>query len=487
MHFALKPLYLLSLVPVLASAMAAPVAPLPQPIALQTGSGSGKEAVNWPTSGSLILDFQLDTSIYPTGASGSDAAARDVALLESPLFKARIVNKRSIVELALSIQRKAPLPPMEGNFAKVMWSHLKGGQPYQLGFVWDTASHRFDVYLNGTLQEVSSAITVPYWEDGLPELSGVWQVASATKLGRLFDAPLSDEAIAQMARRGSVPSLAGEGRTLYTEALEIDNEGLELLYAADFSKPLDLTLEKNLFENDIRIRKPDTEWVLEGDGTAISENGSVKLETNQFTPPSRWEDGEPVWERPAHLNLFLNRRMPDRILIEYDLEVWDPHHGLHILFFSATHPNGGSIFQPGLSFRDGDFRKNILNPEEFLSYHISFWAAPYDIIRRSSNLRKNGKFILQAVGDDRIVHEGKGPHRIRVLKDGPRIAAEVNGVKIIDFMDDPEIFGALYKDGYLGLRMMGFAKWIKISDFRVYALPQRDATAPPSLPSPSSF
>jgi len=53
-----------------------------------------------------------------------------VPLFESPLFDGRIENKRSIVELDLSIRRKAPHAPLTGSFAKIMWSHLKAGHPY---------------------------------------------------------------------------------------------------------------------------------------------------------------------------------------------------------------------------------------------------------------------------------------------------------------------------------------------------------------------
>ncbi len=435
----------------------------------------------FPPRGTLVLDFSVAETILASAARGAKGWEPEVPLISSPLFDSSLKSVPRIVALQMTLKRQPPEKPYNENFSRIMLGRIKGEKPYQIAWVWDAPAHRFDVYLNGTLQEVIGPITIPYWEDGLPDLTGQLTVGGPGKDDakaklkltglELFDQTLSSEALAQMAKNDQLPPLEGEGRTVLEGPLEITSEGKKLLYAADFSQPLDVVNETELFEGDKRVRQPEAEWVLEANGTAQTEDGKLRLETGNFTPPSRWENGKPVWEMPGHVVLWLNQRMPDDILVEYEMEPYDSKRGLHILFFGArAAADGGSIFQDGMPAREGDFRNYIFKEDEYNSYHISFWAAPMDIVRRTANLRKNNGFFLLAAGDDRIVEQGPGPHKIRVLKSGGRIAAEVNGVKVFDYLDDGKSHGPVFTDGYLGLRMMGDSKWLKISDFKVYSL-----------------
>lgn len=427
------------------------------------------ESVRLAERGSAVVDFILPDSVLPLSVSGQSPVK--LPLVDTPLFRAAIRNTEEIVSLELHLMRRPPLPAIGPELAQIMWSRLDGGKRYQLVFVWSVPENRFDVYLNGTLQEACTQIAIPFWESGTPPLEGSLNLGEGAERARLLDRALDEDEVARMAAEAGCPSLTGEGRTLLTGGIEAVT--VEPFFVADFRKPLDMIREDELFDDGKRVREPKEEWVLEGEGKAFTRDGWLVLETGRWTPPSRWEDGKPVWETPSHLVLWLNRRLPDRILVDYEIEVEDPHRGLHILFFAATGPDGGSIFQPGLSRRNADFGKYIRNPGEFLSYHISPWAAPYDLVRRSSNLRRNGRFTLLASGDDRIATGGAGPHRIRLLKDGSRIVAEVNGTKIIDYTEKDEFFGGPLADGYLGLRLMGFSRWMKVRGLRIERLGAR--------------
>lgn len=435
----------------------------------------------FPAKGTLVVNFTVAETVFASAASGAKGWAPDIPLVSGPLFDSSIQSLQRIVALQMTLKRKPPEKPYRANFSHIMLGRIIGQKPYQVAWVWNAPKHQFDVYLNGTLQEVIGPITIPYWEEGLPDLSGKLTVGGPGKDDakaqlkltglELFDQILSSEALAQMAQEGKLPPLEGEGRTVLEGPLDVTSKGKKLLYAADFIKPLDFVKEEDLFEGEKRVRQPEAEWVLEANGTATTEDGKLRLETGNFTPPNRWENGKPVWENPGHVVLWLNQRMPDDILVEYEIEPFNSNRGLHILFFGArAAEDGGSIFQDGMPAREGDFRNYIFKEDIYNSYHISFWAAPFDIVRRTANLRKNNGFFLLAAGDDRIVEKGPGPHKIRVLKSGGRIAAEINGVKVFDYLDDGESHGPVFTDGYLGLRMMGDSKWLKISDFKVYSL-----------------
>lgn len=428
------------------------------------------ESVRLAERGSLVVDFVPPVGILPLSVSGQSPA--QIPLVDTPLFRAAIRNTEEVVSLDLHIMRRPPLAPIGPELAQIMWSRLDQGKRYQLVFVWSVPENRFDVYLNGTLQEATTQIAIPFWESGTPPLEGRLVLGDKAERARLFDRVLNEEEIARMAAEAMCPALTGEGRTILSGGIEVVTA--EPVFVADFSRPLDVVREDEMFVEGRRTREPEAEWVLEGEGKAFTRDGWLVLETGRWTPPSRWEDGKPVWESPSHLVLWLNRRLPDRTLVDYEIEVEDPDRGLHILFFAASGPDGGSIFQPGLSRRNADFGKYIRNPGEFLSYHISPWAAPYDLVRRSSNLRRNGRFTLLASGDDRIATGGAGPHRIRLLKDGSRIVAEVNGTKILDYTERDEFFGGPLSDGYLGLRLMGFSRWMKIRGLRVERLGTRE-------------
>ena len=66
-----------------------------------------------------------------------------------------------------------------------------------------------------------------------------------------------------------------------TRGLDLSKVKLELLYEADFAKPLKFVKEADLFANGKRTRKPEgAEWVLEGKASARVENGRLVLKND---------------------------------------------------------------------------------------------------------------------------------------------------------------------------------------------------------------
>lgn len=437
------------------------------------------EVVELPLKGTLSFTFKLDQTLYPSKLPGKEPAPRRVPLIKTPLFNVRLDAKERVVLMDLELERVPEKGPLGRYITRTMLNHVKGGQWYHVAYSWDIAQNRFDVYLNGTLQENITNIQIPYWEDGIPVLKGEvkllpsegvtfggWSLLDEVGEGEHLPKTVAIEA-------AKVPPMSGESRTLYQEGLKL--EGLEktILYEAAFKDPTNIQEEGQLFEKGKRIHQPEKDWLIEATGSAKIDNGALVLESQPDVELQRWENGAPLWEpgkHQKHVVVWLTKRMPDNILVEYSMEPVDSQQGLHILFFAARGPEGASIFQPGLPAREGDFRNYIFKPESYQSYHISWWSSPQTADRRSSNLRKNNNFYLLSSGDDRINRKGEKPYRIRLLKQGGRIQGEVDGVKVIDYLDEGKVFGPVFEDGYLGWRMMGESKKITIRDLKVWKI-----------------
>lgn len=432
-----------------------------------------------PRSGALGFLVRFPKAFLPDpNRSDAEIKKQSLALVKTPLFSVFVCPERDSVVLRPELRRRPPAEPLGGMMGKLgsELSRLEAGQWYHLAFLWDVDTNIFKIFLNGTEQESLFNVEIPFWQHGAPDLAGDVVLGGQASGPEIREARISFAANPMEIFSDSVasaPPLRGEGRSPAAGELDLSGYRKTLLYENTFAQPLDLVPESELFSDGRRVREPGPDqWVLEGDGWALVRDGALILETNNFQPPPRW-NGEKIVSTPcAHLVLWLNRRFPDGILVEYTMEPHDSRRGLHILFFSATPPEGGSIFQEGLKKRDGVFVNYVRNPGELVSYHISFWGSPY-MRRGTSHLRKNNHFTMLAVGDDRITHRGERPYPIRVLKDGGIIRAEVNGGVVFDFEDDGKRNGPIYRDGYLGFRMMGDARSIKLRDLKIWKLEPR--------------
>ena len=132
---------------------------------------------------------------------------------------------------------------------------------------------------------------------------------------------------------------------------------LELLYAADFSKPLKFVKEADLFSGGQRTHLPrDMDWVLEGKATARTEEGRLILKND-----------------PGHLTFWNTREFPSNVLIQFEVSPADSNKGLNIVFFAARGRDGGSIFALDQPIRDGLFKNYTSGAIN--CYHTSYWAS----------------------------------------------------------------------------------------------------------------
>lgn len=425
---------------------------------------------SWPEKGSLVVDFQLNEDLYRQGAKDGAVPLIEQPLLEFPIAKIQLSNRLHHIALGFELRDEKGQPSKWGS---VMLSRLEGGKPYQLVLSWDVTKNEMEAYLNGTLQQPLFILGDEAWA-APPSLRGNLKLLAKdagqglsiqAKLGRmaLLEHIVGEEEAAQLAAQAKVPDLAGEGRTVYTEPLEVEEGQLKLLFEPDFSAPLDVVGEDSLFDGEQRVQQPKPDqWVLEGKGKAFTQDGWLVLEAQ--TDPNDTS----VWLTDGHLVLWQNRVFPDNILIEYEMSPYDSGKGLNIVFFGYRPNNGeASIFAPSIRKREGQFQNYLFH--DVAGYHTSVWACP-KAKRRTTNMRKNTGFHLVAIGNDHITDQGPGPHRIRIYKNGGHIVAETNGIIAMEYEDDGKTFGPIHRDGYFALRMMAQSNWIKIRHLKVYEI-----------------
>lgn len=238
-----------------------------------------------------------------------------------------------------------------------------------------------------------------------------------------------------------------------SKTLDLSQLSLNLVYEADFSKPLKFIAENDLFANGKRVRKPEgVDWVLEGKGSAAVEQGRLHLKNDS-----------------SHVVFWNTREFPADFLLEFGMSPVDSSMGLAIVFFAAIGLKGESIFDPDQPRRDGDFQ--TYHSGAINCYHTSYWATTEQgEPRGTAHIRKNAGFHLVAMGKDFIAGQGPGPHRVRVLKVGGKIQVEADGKIEVQWEDDGAAFGPALKEGLIGLRQMAYTKECSYTHFKVWGV-----------------
>lgn len=396
-----------------------------------------------PNQGSFLVWFRFTERVGPDESGGIIDLAAGAGL------RVRLIRKPNLVQLTLGVAGDDGTT-LDGN---ALLSHLNADTWYHLALCWNVKAQQMELFLNGVLQQDLE----PQKVKAPPALGSLSLGGSAVPMmisaPTIYDRLLEQSEILGAAGVSRMPPLSGEGRTVFENGLDLSRYKLELIYQADFRKPLRVAHEWDSSAGGKRMLVPsDAEWVLEGDGTAWTEDGSLYVESS----------GE---RNAGHLVLWLKQRFPDDVLIEWEMEPANIDRGLAILFL-ATRPKekpASSIFDESLPLRDGLFPRYHSGALD--GYHISYWSGG----RRTVNLRKNFGFLLATCGDDVVSARGAGSHRLRVLKAGGTIQVEADGQLELQF-EDSAPSSSIWTDGYLGLRQMGHTQRMRYGALRVYKL-----------------
>ena len=420
----------------------------------------------WKDRGTLAFRFRVSREVRGTNLPGLKRAGKTVLkLVESPVANIAIHEQGRGSRLILRIPGDPRTTKRPG---AVNVTFLKPDRWYHLALAWDAKAKQVTAFLNGT--DVGDLF---HWNNAPMEITpksigrtllggqfgkGNDAVSVSIDEVRVYRNPLTESDWKTILAGRHVPEVDGETRTVREGTLDLSPYRKTLLYEADFTKPLSVVCEDDLFQDGKRVKTPgDAEWVMEGPGRATVSDGILTMES--LKP-----------EDKGHIVLWNTRAFPADLLVEYD---FSPSRdlGLHILFFSATNLHGGSIFEPGLPKRGGVFKNYIAG--QLNSYHVSLFAADDTKPRRSANLRKNANFYLVGAGTDNIAGAGAGPHHVRLLKVGGKIRVETAGKMALAFDDDGKTYGPIWGEGLIGLRLMGHTHKAAFRNLKVYAISRR--------------
>ncbi len=431
----------------------------------------------WQSSGTLGFNFKPDRRL--SSGPTADKSNFKTRLIDCPLFTIDLRERSSQLTLYIALAGAGGQPLK----ARLNWSRLSAEQWYHLAFAWDANKTAFECFLNGSLQEkLRFSPSLKGWRPPAPPEgaltiggtggSGTHSAALAIDHIQMFDNALDEAALRKALRGRARIGLAGEGRTEYFGKLSFHTYDLELFYTADFSQPLNVVAENDLFRGDKRARKPDkAEWVLEGPGRARTVDGKLQLES--LKP-----------DQGGHVVLWNTREFPENCLIEFDMSPANSTNGLNILFFAARSRDERDIFDLSLPKRDGVFKNYHSGAID--AYHASYWACGPDdggTPRRTANLRKNRGFQLVNVGADNIAGKGSGPHVVRLLKYEGRILLETAGQLSAVWYDDGKSHGPALMGGRIGLRQMAHTGRATYGSFTVYKISKKK---PQSINLPQS-
>ncbi|MBC2601711.1 DUF1961 family protein [Puniceicoccus vermicola] len=326
-----------------------------------------------------------------------------------------------------------------GGYMRIQTPRINGPRWHHLAVVWDTDKGLQNLYFDGR----PSGADLPRFEPGmeapvlerivarlLPDI-GISEV-------RLYDKPLNEEEI------NSLLSAQYSGQSDH------------LLGAEDLGE-IQVSRDKlsMVYENAMTRPEDSKDWIMEGPGKVEYTAEGMVMES---TRPER-SDG--------HIVYWLDRRLPENFVAEWEVEILSEY-GLNIVFFSATGPDGVSVFDQDVTPRDGDFKQ--YHGGDIDCYHISYYAdSEANPGRSTANLRKNSGFYLVSNGPEGIPPESTKTHRVVLSKVGGRIQLAVDGQLSIDWQDDGASYGEVLGAGWFGLRQMRWTKAI-YRNLRIYAI-----------------
>jgi len=249
-------------------------------------------------------------------------------------------------------------------------------------------------------------------------------------------------------------------------ALDLSGYDLRLFYENDFSQPQKIAREEDLIEQASAVwrRKAspssDAEWIAEGWGGVEVRDGRLLVSPSPFDEAGRPRPVES--SRRSHMVIWNHRVFPADFLLEFEMSPCGSTNGLTIVFFCAAGRNGADIFDPSLPPRRAEYQ--AYHSGEVANYTDSYWSRNNEAESLSNRLRKNPGFKQVAEGPSMTTGSTDVAHRIRILKIGRRIEAEVNGKRVIKWDDPERPHGA----GRIGLRSMEGVTMVAYDNFKVW-------------------
>ena len=244
---------------------------------------------------------------------------------------------------------------------------------------------------------------------------------------------------------------------------------LELVFQNDFSAPGKIDFETDFVADGSRTRLPDpgAEWVAEGWGGADICNGSLRVAPVPFKTCG--EMAAVTDQGPSHMVVRNKNRFPADMLFVFTVNHHGSNDGLTLVFFAAEGLEGQDIFDLDLPPRNGVYRN--YNKGALANYTVSYWSRnkkPSLVAKGeafTTRVRRNPGANIIATNASLTDKCNDCDFKIRILKVGGEITAEINGT-VVNHVTDHDPHGG----GFIGLRCMQSVDKVSYDNFRVWSV-----------------
>ena len=187
------------------------------------------------------------------------------------------------------------------------------------------------------------------------------------------------------------------------------------------------------------------DWIVEGPMTASFPNGALRLESA----------ADPAAGQAANFVAWLPVEHEGDVRISWSFRpLREP--GLAMVFWAARSRDGGSLHDPALPERTGEYEQYHSGALD--AYHLSYYRRMWRSERslHTCNVRKSHGFHLVAQGADPLpaVLDADRSYRLELTWRSGRLSFRIEGIECLDWTDDGAIGGPVRAGGAIGLRQM---------------------------------
>ena len=187
------------------------------------------------------------------------------------------------------------------------------------------------------------------------------------------------------------------------------------------------------------------DWILEGPMVASFPTGRLRLESA----------AEPAEGQAANFVAWLPVEHQGDVRISWSFRpLREP--GLAMIFWAAQARGGGSLHDPALPARTGEYEQYHSGAID--AYHLSYFRRMWPTERslHTCNVRKSHGFHLVAQGADPLpaVLDADRDYRLQLTWRGTAVEFTIDGILCLTWSDDGSVGGPARRGGSIGLRQM---------------------------------
>ena len=200
-----------------------------------------------------------------------------------------------------------------------------------------------------------------------------------------------------------------------------------------------------LYEASLTSAGDLADWTLEGPMAASFPTGRLRLESA----------GDPSDGQAANFVAWLPVQVAGDIRISWRFRpLREP--GLAMVFWGARSRDGGSLHDPSLPERTGQYEQYHSGAIDayHLSYYRRMWPAERSL--HTCNLRKSHGFHLVAHGADPLpaVLDVDRAYHLSLTWKQSTVRFSIDGIECLTWTDDGSVGGPARRGGAIGLRQM---------------------------------